>query len=155
MRLGDHMMLIQLQLSTVAPTGKKSRPGSSRPAAPSPSLSTTTAVSPPANPVSPPPGPSTPSATGSSSTGSPGSEDCACDPRPVLDTKALAEASRNLTQTLKQLSSEVLTSKTDSVEVRSQTSSSVPSQSRQLQNTPPAYKVLPSLIPLLLLLSDS
>ncbi|XP_071546255.1 midnolin isoform X2 [Panulirus ornatus] len=33
------------------------------------------------------------------------------DPRASLDTKALAEASRNLTQTLKQLSSEVLTSK--------------------------------------------
>ncbi|XP_066901356.1 midnolin-B isoform X2 [Halyomorpha halys] len=73
MRLGDHMMLIQLQLSTVAPAGKKGRP--TKPAAPSPSTS-------------------------------PATEDCSCDPRPVLDTKALAEASRNLTQTLKQLSSE-------------------------------------------------
>lgn len=36
--------------------------------------------------------------------------------RPTLDTRALAEASRNLTQTLKQLSSEVLTSKSDPVE---------------------------------------
>merc|ERR1711946_59711 len=34
-----------------------------------------------------------------------------CDTRPILDTRALAEASRNLTQTLKQLSSEVLTSR--------------------------------------------
>ncbi|RXG72818.1 Midnolin-B [Armadillidium vulgare] len=33
------------------------------------------------------------------------------DPKASLDTKALAEASRNLTQTLKQLSSEVLTTK--------------------------------------------
>lgn len=37
--------------------------------------------------------------------------------KPMLDTRALAEASRNLTQTLKQLSSEVLTSKADPVEV--------------------------------------
>lgn len=36
--------------------------------------------------------------------------------RPTLDTRALAEASRNLTQTLKQLSSEVLTSKADPIE---------------------------------------
>lgn len=35
----------------------------------------------------------------------------------ALDTKALAEASRNLTQTLKQLSSEVLTCKSESSEV--------------------------------------
>jgi hypothetical protein len=35
--------------------------------------------------------------------------------RPVLDTRALAEASRNLTQTLKQLSSEVLTSRSTNV----------------------------------------
>lgn len=39
--------------------------------------------------------------------------------KPMLDTRALAEASRNLTQTLKQLSSEVLTSKADPVEVSS------------------------------------
>ncbi|XP_069190692.1 midnolin homolog isoform X2 [Procambarus clarkii] len=38
------------------------------------------------------------------------------DPRASLDTKALAEASRNLTQTLKQLSSEVLTSKPEQKE---------------------------------------
>lgn len=37
--------------------------------------------------------------------------------KPMLDTRALAEASRNLTQTLKQLSSEVLTSKADPIEV--------------------------------------
>lgn len=37
--------------------------------------------------------------------------------KPQLDTRALAEASRNLTQTLKQLSSEVLTTKSGSKEV--------------------------------------
>ena len=42
-----------------------------------------------------------------------------CDTRPVLDTRALAEASRNLTQTLKQLSSEVLTSRSTNVCVAS------------------------------------
>ena len=36
--------------------------------------------------------------------------------KPKLDTNALAEASKNLTQTLKQLSSEVLTTRTDSQE---------------------------------------
>jgi hypothetical protein len=46
---------------------------------------------------------------------------CKCEPtgsaKPTLDTRALAEASRNLTQTLKQLSSEVLTSRADQPEV--------------------------------------
>nr|CAD7460096.1 unnamed protein product [Timema tahoe] len=46
---------------------------------------------------------------------------CKCEPpagaKPTLDTRALAEASRNLTQTLKQLSSEVLTSRADPAEV--------------------------------------
>ncbi|GFG33862.1 hypothetical protein Cfor_11056 [Coptotermes formosanus] len=45
---------------------------------------------------------------------------CKCEPttaaKPTLDTRALAEASRNLTQTLKQLSSEVLTSRSDPAE---------------------------------------
>jgi len=53
-----------------------------------------------------------------------GGSACKCDAsssqrpggKPMLDTRALAEASRNLTQTLKQLSSEVLTSKADPVE---------------------------------------
>ena len=48
---------------------------------------------------------------------------CKCEPttaaKPTLDTRALAEASRNLTQTLKQLSSEVLTSRSDPAEVSS------------------------------------
>ena len=35
--------------------------------------------------------------------------------KPKLDTRALAEASKNLTQTLKQLSSEVLTTKSEEV----------------------------------------
>ena len=38
--------------------------------------------------------------------------------KPKLDTNALAEASKNLTQTLKQLSSEVLTTRTDSQETQ-------------------------------------
>lgn len=50
-----------------------------------------------------------------------GSALCKCEPttaaKPTLDTRALAEASRNLTQTLKQLSSEVLTSRSDPAEV--------------------------------------
>ncbi|XP_021916829.1 midnolin homolog [Zootermopsis nevadensis] len=45
---------------------------------------------------------------------------CKCEPtgsaKPTLDTRALAEASRNLTQTLKQLSSEVLTPRPDQSE---------------------------------------
>ena len=48
------------------------------------------------------------------------SSSCKCDTaaaKPTLDTRALAEASRNLTQTLKQLSSEVLTSRSDPAEV--------------------------------------
>jgi hypothetical protein len=48
---------------------------------------------------------------------------CKCEPagsaKPTLDTRALAEASRNLTQTLKQLSSEVLTPRPDQSEVSS------------------------------------
>lgn len=106
MRLGDHMMLIQLQLSTVAPAGKKTRPASGRPAAPSPSSSSTSPSSTSTTSTT-----SVSSSTSTSSTtSSPQQEDCACDPRPVLDTKALAEASRNLTQTLKQLSSEEVSS---------------------------------------------
>jgi hypothetical protein len=49
------------------------------------------------------------------------SSGCRCESigsaKPTLDTRALAEASRNLTQTLKQLSSEVLTPRPDQSEV--------------------------------------
>lgn len=44
----------------------------------------------------------------------------------TLDTRALAEASRNLTQKLKQLSSEVLTSRVDLAEVYIVTDASSP-----------------------------
>lgn len=48
-------------------------------------------------------------------------------PKPAtLDTRALAEASRNLTQKLKQLSSEVLTSRVDLAEVYIVTEASSP-----------------------------
>ncbi|QQP57654.1 Putative LOC100646570, partial [Caligus rogercresseyi] len=91
MRLGDHMMLIQLQLSTVnaAASGANKRSRSSLDSNSSSNNSNTT------------------STTGSSSSSN-GSY------RPKLDTRALAEASKNLTQTLKQLSSEVLTKKPSS-----------------------------------------
>lgn len=62
-----------------------------------------------------------PSSTSSSSSTMSASALCKCEPataaKPTLDTRALAEASRNLTQTLKQLSSEVLTSRSDPAEV--------------------------------------
>lgn len=168
MRLGDHMMLIQLQLSAVAPAASSSssthrRPAVSQPAsrpssgsseaAPavqqpasassgttsasscsaSPGLSAMlsaplrqTAPQPPATP-SPlagkparadkvPPGSAGNSQTPGAACGTAGCVGCElCDTRPVLDTRALAEASRNLTQTLKQLSSEVLTSRSTNV----------------------------------------
>ena len=63
------------------------------------------------------------SSTSSSSSTMSASALCKCEPttaaKPTLDTRALAEASRNLTQTLKQLSSEVLTSRSDPAEVSS------------------------------------
>jgi len=208
MRLGDHMMLIQLQLSTVSSSGssKRLQTAASTVAstgaaaslnastvAPEPpqatataatacsagniigtprlipgvdaypitrvrnvsddsddnSMDTTEDVSPPpppspavsadaAAPVEPaaltppsattPPPPPPPTTTMMTSSAPP----CSCDAststastiaaatggdKPQLDTRALAEASRNLTQTLKQLSSEVLTTKSGSKEV--------------------------------------
>ncbi|MPC22155.1 Midnolin-A [Portunus trituberculatus] len=198
MRLGDHMMLIQLQLSTVSPSGSRRtrlQPshshshhdhhglGSSRSsshnhpltppytphtttcsgyspahtanlssqtsslpatamtmntshataAAATPSLSaasnsTSTRASSPSSPSSSSSTSSSPSGSNTSSPTGLGYDDLpirGCphrgedtDPRASLDTKALAEASRNLTQTLKQLSSEVLTSKPDQKEDR-------------------------------------
>ncbi|XP_049813573.1 midnolin [Schistocerca nitens] len=136
MRLGDHMMLIQLQLSTVTPSGGR-RSGASP--STSGASSTSRVAAPAATTSSPAPAPaasrhahshapatssstaaaSKPSPSPSSSSAAP--EICRCDSsssasgpasaaaaaaRPTLDTRALAEASRNLTQTLKQLSSE-------------------------------------------------
>ena len=196
MRLGDHMMLIQLQLSTVnASTGSKRSRASSTASAKAPhntTGSTTTNSSPPPNlppccsnkpPVSSPSTHSSnassrshvssdalsahmsvnnppfvnsgdPSTSGinsnhlrmsksanvshnvestsslkgssSSSSGRPQSSsshsaqgslngNAKSGYKPKLDTRALAEASKNLTQTLKQLSSEVLTTKSEEV----------------------------------------
>jgi len=164
MRLGDHMMLIQLQLSTVNQISSSRRKStiqisSSSPPYPTPPPSA------PSSPTSSEQSTSTSSTTqlpkkvrvpllspgglygapsGSSGLQSVPSQmpptssrqqtitpsvnltpqpDAFCRPlrdgetgeppakKPKLDTKALAEASKNLTQTLKQLSSEVLTTK--------------------------------------------
>jgi len=199
MRLGDHMMLIQLQLSTVSSSGSSKRlqtaastvastgaaaalnastvapeppqatataatacsagniigtprliPGVdaypitrvrnvsddsddnsmdttedvSPPPPPSPVVAATDATAAaPVEPVAPTPPTLTPTTITTSAP-------CSCDAststastttatgdKPQLDTRALAEASRNLTQTLKQLSSEVLTTKSGSKEV--------------------------------------
>jgi hypothetical protein len=103
MRLGDHMMLIQLQLSTVnstaaaaaaaavAAAAKRSRKAAAATAGTVPAPSASASTSAPSSSSTPPPSSSY---------------------KPKLDTRALAEASKNLTQTLKQLSSEVLTTKT-------------------------------------------
>lgn len=136
MRLGDHMMLIQLQLSTINQISSRRKStiqiSSSSPPYPTP---------PPSAPTSPTSS-SSPSFSSTSSTAplpaqprkvrvpllSPGGLYSTSSPllspaphhqdteeppakRPKLDPKALAEASKNLTQTLKQLSSEVLTTK--------------------------------------------
>ena len=112
MRLGDHMMLIQLQLSTVnsssnlkrssragAPAGGPTAPTVSR----TPVSSNTTTTAPSAAST-------TPSEAPAASNNSSGTSY-----KPKLDTRALSEASKNLTQTLKQLSSEVLTTKCEEV----------------------------------------
>lgn len=200
MRLGDHMMLIQLQLSTVSSSGSSKRlqtaastvASTSAAAAlnastvaPEPPQSTATAatacsagniigtprlipgvdaypitrvrnvsddsddnsmdttedVSPPppsppavsttasAEPLTPAPAASLPvgpcltgpcscdASTSTATTTTTTTTAAAAGDKPQLDTRALAEASRNLTQTLKQLSSEVLTTKSGSKEV--------------------------------------
>jgi len=165
MRLGDHMMLIQLQLSTVNQISSSRRKHSTiqissssppyptpPPSAPSSPTSNSSTESPsPSNqpprkvrvPLLSPGGlygaSSTPSSSSmpssssapslipsSTSSGVPPQPSALSQPsysnrdvatgepsakRPKLDPKALAEASKNLTQTLKQLSSEVLTTK--------------------------------------------
>ncbi len=144
MRLGDHMMLIQLQLSTVnaAANSKRARhspPAGSTQAA---SMASGSATSCPRNlhthsrtthhvsSNTPPPASlnnnnspagatsASPAAPTAATPGTPGGQPDSETPggyRPKLDTRALTEASKNLTQTLKQLSSEVLTSKCEGV----------------------------------------
>ncbi|XP_050437526.1 midnolin homolog isoform X2 [Adelges cooleyi] len=198
MRLGDHMMLIQLQLSTVSSSGTSKRPHPGAPTvatgtaalnaastvAPEPPQATATAAAAcsagniigtprlipgvdaypitrvrnvsddsddnsmdtaeetststaptPTPPITLAPATPTSAATGETPSSSPSTisapAPCSCDgktsvgtststaagDKPQLDTRALAEASRNLTQTLKQLSSEVLTTKSGSKEM--------------------------------------
>jgi len=216
MRLGDHMMLIQLQLSTVNQASAASSSGSSSGSSRR-QKSTIQFSSPPPYPTPPPSAPTSPSSDPSSSSsssvshskkvrvpllspgglypapppacpasgsahslagagpvpqtihrnynpnqtqtpnksdafsrksrsnrdsdsaaarGAPtpqaaGSESSGGEPpakKPKLDTNALAEASKNLTQTLKQLSSEVLTTRTDSQETQPAPSTTTTSQ---------------------------
>ncbi|VVC24620.1 Ubiquitin-related domain,Ubiquitin domain [Cinara cedri] len=194
MRLGDHMMLIQLQLSTVSSSGSSKRlqtaastVASTGTAASALSASTvapepppqatataatacsagniigtprlipgvdaypitrvrnvsddsddnsmdTTEDAPPERSMTPPtPAPApVEQAAPAATPPAPATASCSCDAststastttaaaagdKPQLDTRALAEASRNLTQTLKQLSSEVLTTKSGSKEM--------------------------------------
>lgn len=124
-----------INTATVSPTTNNISPDNSMTTSNSNNLTTPVTNSPssfstpvtlsPSIPVSSPPSstssipPSTSSSTTTSSSTSSLLEGCKCDSstaKPTLDTRALAEASRNLTQTLKQLSSEVLTSKSDPVE---------------------------------------
>ena len=134
MRLGDHMMLIQLQLSTVNSSSSRRAAAAAAAAA---SRSTAAAAAAPGTPnanllrqaasaAAPPRMASNPPSstqqqqqqqTRSSSSGSSSSAASSSSYRPRLDTRALAEASKNLTQTLKQLSSEVLTTKADEVRI--------------------------------------
>jgi guanyl-specific ribonuclease Sa len=138
MRLGDHMMLIQLQLSTVnnqmsnssrhhhhhisssSSRSSSSRSSSSTASSHYPSTSSgqnlpqqqqkvRLPLLSPGGLYTAPPGYPSAAVAGSSHVRMPEAE--AGPPlakRPKLDTRALAEASKNLTQTLKQLSSEVL-----------------------------------------------
>ncbi|XP_067135900.1 midnolin [Centruroides vittatus] len=129
MRLGDHMMFIQLQLSTAASAGNRPSQNSNvqarstclptpplTPTSPGSSASplsfplpqySTSSISHNSVPLSPPPSP-----------GSDDKNEARLDSlseiarsqnyKPALDTKALVEASRNLTQTLRQLSTAAL-----------------------------------------------
>ena len=185
MRLGDHMMLIQLQLSTVnqASSSSSRRKSTIQISSSSPPPYPTPPPSAPSSPTFDPTASSTPAPSSSSSSSSkkvrvpllsPGGLYTAPTPAPArasshsshsqtihrnlnpsqqpeqtqsrkslsgsraassesgeppakkakLDTKALAEASKNLTQTLKQLSSEVLTTRTDQEPAAASSSSS-------------------------------
>ena len=121
MRLGDHMMLIQLQLSTVnsSSNSKRSRTSNqtsssgasiSRPPTSVSSASSSTSSSTPSASTSMPSGGGP--GTGPNQTKGP---EVSESYKPKLDTRALTEASKNLTKTLRQLSSEVLTSKCEEV----------------------------------------
>ena len=122
MRLGDHMMLIQLQLSTVnsSSNSKRSRTSNqtsssgasiSRPPTSVSSASSSTSSSTPSASTSMPSGGGGPG-TGPNQTKGP---EVSESYKPKLDTRALTEASKNLTKTLRQLSSEVLTTKCEEV----------------------------------------
>uniref|UniRef100_A0A0K2TBN9 Putative LOC100646570 [Bombus terrestris] n=1 Tax=Lepeophtheirus salmonis TaxID=72036 RepID=A0A0K2TBN9_LEPSM len=120
MRLGDHMMLIQLQLSTVNAAAAAAAAASVNNKRSRSSLDSRWSQ------------PST-------------------NYRPKLDTRALAEASKNLTQTLKQLSSEVLTNKqqpgAESDEIptkRPRMSSHQPQQQQQTQQQNNNSTTIPS-----------
>jgi len=88
----------------------------STPAVAAPAPVEPAAATPAPVPVSAPAPATSCSCDASTSTASASTATAAGD-KPQLDTRALAEASRNLTQTLKQLSSEVLTKKSGSKEV--------------------------------------
>lgn len=138
MRLGDHMMLIQLQLSTVnsatASAAKRSRTsmaGSS--VSRQPNVSSTTqaaaaaaaavaaaasaaahaAAAQPACAPTAEPAPAAAPAAAEAAEGVAGESY-----KPKLNHRALNEASKNLTKTLKQLSSEVLTNKCGEVRLK-------------------------------------
>ncbi|XP_015926269.2 midnolin-A [Parasteatoda tepidariorum] len=120
MRMGDHMMFIQLQLSTVHPSSSNNS-GVTPPPTP-PTTPTTTTAPPPfplpstvitstttvtSPPISPPPSPHTitPPSPFSPTGGSTSGEESS------FSNHFLAEASRNLAHTLRHLSSKTLTKK--------------------------------------------
>ena len=117
MRLGDHMMLIQLQLSTVnssSNAAKRSRTSSAT--ASSPNISRTPVSSNAAAAAAAAAASAAASAAAAAAAASSGDAY-----KPKLDTRALTEASKNLTKTLRQLSSEVLTTKCEEVrEIKNQ-----------------------------------
>ena len=127
MRLGDHMMLIQLQLSTVnsasSNAAKRSRTsvaGSSisRQTPVSSSTQAANAANAAANGAANAAAQTAQTAhaaTAETAQADPAAETTGESYKPKLNTRALTEASKNLTKTLKQLSSEVLTNKCEEV----------------------------------------
>merc|ERR1719464_2625563 len=130
MRLGDHMMLIQLQLSTVnsatASAAKRSRTsmaGSS--VSRQPNVSSTTQAAAAAAAAQPACAPTAEPAPAAAPAAAEAAEDVAGESyKPKLNHRALNEASKNLTKTLKQLSSEVLTNKCGEAQQSAKASSS-------------------------------
>ncbi len=139
MRLGDHMMLIQLQLSTVnssssnaAKRSRTSSSGSSSNSISRPPVSSTTqasqqavaAAAAAAAAVAAVEAAAKSSTTKATAMGAGSSNANNTTPgeshqyKPKLDTRALTEASKNLTKTLRQLSSEVLTTKCEEVKCK-------------------------------------